>query len=129
MKNVIMIGIIVIALGGAVAYFATRGGDESVIPDNPESTTVWKCYETGEEFRLTARELNAWKESDRLRRDPKYGQRQMVFKNPDTGEYTIVRAVYDKVCEEWYCAFDPEGNPVPPPDCEKRRELEAKYGG
>jgi hypothetical protein len=114
-KNGILLVVVVLLLGGAVMMFTGGKGGENALPDQGSYTT-WIDVKTKEIYRLSAAEADEWTNSNRRWLEPDCPHRLTVFKNLDTGEFTIVRAGKDKGTGEYYPMYDPatgEGLPSP----------------
>ncbi|MCK4342759.1 MAG: hypothetical protein KAY37_13660 [Phycisphaerae bacterium] len=122
-KNVVLLVIIGVAIIAA-GFFFIRGGSESDYADTEASITHWIDVETGEVWHLTAAELAKWRNDPEKRRRIK-GNRQLVFFNPDTNDYTICGAMKDRKTGEWFCPMGPDGTEYPSPS---EREEEPAEG-
>ena len=112
-KNGAMLVVLVGALVAA-GFFFTRSKKDRVYPDDKSLATQWICTKCDKHFELTPAVYNEWRESkDKIRRDPNFTGRLMVFWCPDCSAFTVVRAVIDRKTMTWYPQTDVEGNPTP----------------
>ena len=118
-KNGIMLAILIVALVGA-GWFFTRGSKKDVL-DDPNTITHWMCEKCSKHIDLTFQQYDEWRNSpDKIRRDPKFKGRQIVFMCPDCKTYTVVGAEVDPVTKKWSMAVNSEGQIIeqPPPPAE-----------
>jgi hypothetical protein len=112
-KNGVMLVVLVGALALAGVFF-TRSRRESVYPTTG-GETHWICTKCQKHITLSPAEWKDWLESkDKVRHDPNYPGRLVVFWCPDCKDYTVVRAVIDPKTGTWYPSTDTSGNPTPP---------------
>jgi len=122
LKNVILLTVVVLALGGAAWYTYSKHG-EDVIPDDPNVTTHWMCETCGWNTSLTERKLEEWRQTPgKLRRDPtQVLSKQMVFLCPTCNTHTVVGALQCKTHKTWYCAISSKGQKLDCPQCAKEQ--------
>lgn len=112
-KNGLMLAVLVLALVGA-AFFFKRSGTERTYPDDPTLATQWICVKCEKHFSLTPATYKAWLDSkDKVRRDPNFSGRIVVFWCDDCREFQVVRAGVERTTGKWYPTSDAAGNPIP----------------
>lgn len=105
-KNTILGVVAVLAVGYAIYRFTQSGQPE--IPASEQSITVWRCWETGDIFRWNAKQVNErMTDPEWARHDPKFPAKLLVFKNPNTGDFTVVSAKRCRATKEWICEVNP----------------------
>jgi hypothetical protein len=111
-KNGVMLAVLLGALALAGLFF-TRSGKERKYPSQG-GETQWICTKCDKHITLSPAEWKDWLESkDKVRRDPNYPGRLIVFWCPDCQEFSVVRAVIDRKTMTWYPSTDAAGNPIP----------------
>ena len=111
-KNVLLLGVVVVVLIGAAFMFRSRTKDRSY-PDDPKLRTQWICEKCSKHFELTPAVSHDWETSkDKIRRDPNYPASVIVFWCPDCSTFSVVRARVNKGTGEWTFTRDSLGNPV-----------------
>ncbi len=122
MKNVLLLTIVLVALGGALWWTLHKRAEE-VIPDDPNVNTKWMCEKCGWHTALTDRQLEDWRQTPgKLRRErTSVLSKQMVFLCPTCNTYTVVGALECKVHKNWYCAISSQGQVLDCPQCTKEK--------
>ncbi len=118
MKNVVLVCVGVIALGVA-AWFLVRRDPEKSYSDDASSNTAWICDHCSKKVDLTAKQVDDWMKSDKMRRDPNAPAKVIVFKCPDCNTYTLCRASYCTAHKSYFLEVDSQGNGHHCPDCAK----------
>jgi hypothetical protein len=115
-KNAILVVVVAVVVVGAVFIYKKRTKD-TTYTDDPNLVTHWMCEETGAHFDLTPAKYQDWMNSpDKVKHDPNQLSRLVVFQNPTTGRYTVVRAEIDPLTREWFIPTNSKGEAVPPPE-------------
>lgn len=104
-------GLMLVVLVGALAlagFFFNRSNKESVYPDDKSMATQWICAKCQKHYELTPAQYKEWIDSkDKVRRDPNYPGRLVVFWCNDCSAFTVVRATIDRKTMTWSPSFDP----------------------
>lgn len=124
-KNGILAAVIVVVGALAVWRFVVVGSGEHH-PDTDETRTHWMCEECGYMVALTAKERDEWTHSDRARPATKRGDKRTVYRCPECGTYTMVRARKCPRHGNWYVETRSDGSYAGCPLC---REEEARHSG
>ncbi len=112
-KNGVMLVVLVGALAAAGLFF-TRAKKDRVYPEDKSLATQWICTKCEKHYDLTPATYKEWMDSkDKIRRDPNYPGRLVVFWCNDCQAFTVVRAVIDRKTMTWYPQTDAEGNITP----------------
>ncbi len=115
-KNVLLAVVVCVLLVGAVFIYKKKSADRGY-NDDPNLATHWIDEETGEHFDLTPAKYQDWYSNpDKVKQDPNLPRGLIVFQNPKTGKYTIVRAEIDPMTKEWFYKTNSKGESVPPPE-------------
>jgi hypothetical protein len=113
-KNVLLL-VALLAILGATGFLFTRGNKESLLPDDPKQASQWMCDTCKEHVSLTPAKFDEWsKSADKVRRDPNYPGRPIVFLCPKCSKFTVVRADVEED-GTWTIAVDSKGKPVSNP--------------
>jgi hypothetical protein len=114
LKNGLLLALVVVVLGGGWFVYSKRTKPDDT--SDPGTVTHWMCDKCGKHIDLTFKLYDEWRNStDKIRRDPKYKGRQVVFLCPDCKTYTVVGANVDPATSKWSIAIDSEGKPVAQP--------------
>jgi hypothetical protein len=110
-KNGILLVVLVAAVASAGVFF-TRSRKGTTYPTTG-GETQWICTKCEKHITLSPAEWKDWLDSkDKVRRDPNYPGRLVVFWCPDCKDFTVVRAVIDRKTMTWYPSTDTSGNPI-----------------
>jgi hypothetical protein len=111
-------GLMLVVLVGALAlagFFFNRSNKESVYPDDKSMATQWICAKCQKHYGLTPAQYKEWIDSkDKVRRDPNFPGKLVVFWCDDCQAFSVVRAAIDRKTMTWYPAHDSAGNPWKP---------------
>lgn len=123
MKNIVMLVVLLGAIGAGV-YMMMSGDPETKAAAKQDTTVGYMCAECGEVVMLTAAEIDEWiKDPDHTRYDEGQGSRDVVFKCPACGKFSVVRARMCPRHKERYLASDPvAGVKLDCPKCVKEGE-------
>jgi hypothetical protein len=125
-KNAILVAVVAVLLVGAVFIYKKQSSG-TTYPDDPNLATPWMCDETGEHFKLTPAKYQDWFNSpDKVKHDPNLPARLVVFQNPNTGRFTVVRAEIDPLTREWFIPTNSKGEAVPIPEKIQKAKEEAR---
>jgi hypothetical protein len=104
-----MLGVLGLALVLA-GFLFTRQKKERTYPTTG-GETQWICCKCDKHFMLSPAQWKDWVDSkDKVRRDPNYPGKLIVFWCPDCQEFTVVRAQIDRKTMTWFPSCDPAGN-------------------
>lgn len=116
-KNGLLLAIVVVVLGGAWFLYSKRAKPDDV--SDPNTITHWMCEKCGKHIDLTYKQYDEWRNSpDKIRRDPKYSVRQIVFLCPDCKTFTVDGATVDPATGKWTIPVNAEGKLIAPPEPE-----------
>jgi hypothetical protein len=111
-KNGLMLVVVLAVLGGAGLLYSTRSSKEHTYPTTG-SETQWICSKCQKHYPLSPAQWKDWMDSkDRVRRDPNFPGKLVVFWCDDCKEFSVVRARVDRKTLEWFASTDPAGNPI-----------------
>ncbi|MBU0638312.1 MAG: hypothetical protein KKB50_05560 [Planctomycetes bacterium] len=112
MKNGLLLVMLIVVVGVA-GWFFTRAKKGTALPTKGFETH-WMCEKCHRDFKLTPAEYQEWLDSkDKLRRDPNFPARVVVFWCPDCKAYSVVRAQLDPTTDKLVIERDSSGNFVP----------------
>ncbi len=110
-KNGLMLGVLVLALVLA-GFMFTRSKKERTYPTSG-GETQWICEKCDKHYTLNPAQYKDWIDSkDKVRRDPNYPGKLIVFWCDDCQAFSVVRAVIDRKTMTWYPSHDSSGNPI-----------------
>jgi hypothetical protein len=109
-KNGLMLGVLVVALALAGVFF-TRSKKAGSYPTSG-GETQWICEKCNKHYVLSPAQYKDWTDSkDKVRRDPNFPGKLVVFWCDDCQAFSVVRAAIDRKTMTWYPAHDSAGNP------------------
>ena len=111
MSSAVKNGLMLVVLVGALALagvFFTRGNKERTYPDDKSMATQWICAKCQKHYELTPAQYKDWIDSkDKVRRDPNFPGRLVVFWCSDCSAFSVVRATIDRKTMNWSPSVDP----------------------